>query len=131
MYAKNFSQHLGPVLNFNYLIKIRNWVAIPYVGYHTQLGIMGRRVQYFNQISTGGWTSFEEDSPLYRWENQIIVGSYLPIKENLRLKIYGGIGMAGLFNIDPRAFVLDYDPLNNKTREFGSQFGLGLSYQFK
>jgi hypothetical protein len=39
--------------------------------------------------------------------------------------------MAGLFNIDPRVFVLDYDPLNKKTREFGSQFGLGLSYQLK
>ena len=128
MYAKNFFQHFGPVLNINFLIPIKNWSAKPFLGYNTQLGVMMRRRVYLSNVGTGNWIPFEEKSPLFRWENQIIIGSYLTINDKTLLKLYGGLGVAGIFNIDPSNIILDSNPNNRRTREFGSQAGLGISY---
>ncbi len=124
MHAKNFVQHFGPVVNFNVFLPIKNWSARPFIGYYTQLGVMMRRVVTLEDIIPGTWVNFEEDSPLYRWENQIVLGSYFPISTSLELKLYGGLGLAGIFNIDP-----DKVLSTGSTSEFGAQFGIGASYK--
>ncbi len=123
MYAKNFVQHFGPVLGAAYIFEIKNWQAKPFVGYYAQLGVMMRRVVLPSELSSGTWVTFEEDSPLYRWENQIVGGLYTPLFGNVMLKLYSGLGLAGLYNIDPR---LPY----RKTTEFGFELGIGVSCRF-
>ncbi len=131
MYAKNVYQHFGPVFTVNFYIPVQRWSAQPFVGYYTQLGIMMRRVVLSRDFSRGTWTTFEEDSPLYRWENQLIVGSYFPITNFWALKLYGGIGVSGIYNISYLSSSLEGEKTKGKTYELGSQFGIGISYDFE
>ncbi len=124
MRPNNFRQNFGPVLSIDYLIPAENWFAKPFLGYHAQLGFMGRRYVGRNDISAGTWTSYEVESPLYNWQNHLVVGSYFPFTKSIDLKIYGGLGMGALFNIDPRL-----NPFKRTEQEYGYQLGISLSYR--
>ncbi len=123
MHAKNFLQHFGPVLGVQYVFDIDKWSAKPFLGYYTQLGAMTRQVKLIKDIPVGSWQTFEEDSPLVRWENQIVGGFYSPLFSKLELKLYSGLGVAGLFNIE--------SSLTKNTYEFGFEVGLGVSYRLR
>ena len=125
MHPFSWAQQFGPVFFFDYMIPAKHWIARPFIGYHTQLGVMGRRLQLtYDQISTGTWESFETESPLYHWENQLIAGAYFSLAESVEVKLYGGVGIAGIFNIDSR-----YSPFDRSTHQLGYQIGGGISHK--
>lgn len=129
MHPIKFIQHFGPTLSVVYNYEPKKFSASFFVGYKTEVGIMARKILFQNDIDTRTPTYYNLDSPLIRWDNQIILGSTLPVTNKIRFKIYGGVGVSGIFNIEEDITIFTFaDSENSKTQEFSASFGCGLSY---
>lgn len=124
MYPVNFTQHFGSALSLIYVLDHKNLIADFFIGYKTEIARMASRILFAQGIPTRDATFFNVDSPLVRWDNQLIAGAYLPFHKKVDFKIYGGLGVSGIFNTNGPTW-----NNKNRTHEFSASFGFGLSYK--
>jgi|GEM_PF-1685524 len=128
MYPIKKIQHFGPTFAVTYHYQPKDFYAAFFAGYKGEVGIMARRFVLVGDIFTRTSTYLHTKSPMVRWENQLILGATLPIIPKIKFRIYGGAGIAALFNIVEENVIFPEAP-NGKMTEFSASFGCGLSYQ--
>jgi len=128
MYPVKLIQHFGPILEISYNYQPKNFYASFFAGYKTEVGIMARRILKLDDIRTRTSTYYHTKSPMVRWDNQFIVGSSMPITPKIKLRVYGGVGVSGLFKVVEENQIFPEAP-NGRMHEFSASYGCGLSYQ--
>jgi len=127
MHPVKFIQRFGPVFTIIYLYQPQNFYAAFFGGYKSEVGIMARRLLRLDDVTTNTAFYLHKKSPMVRWENQLILGSVMPVTSKIKFRVYGGVGISGIFRVFEENTIF-LGALNGRTYEFSASFGGGLSY---
>jgi len=128
MHPIKFIQRFGPVFSVTYNYHPKKMFASFFAGYKAEVGIMARRMLRLADVATRTPTFYHRKSPMVRWENQLILGSSMPIARKINFRIYGGVGIAGIFRVFEENTIF-IGLINGRDYEFSASFGCGLSYK--
>jgi hypothetical protein len=129
-YAKTFTQHIGIIADYSFLLKPKNWRINPYIFYNVQYLHAGLREQEFlpNPVDPQYYKpTYNENDPLSILEQYVGLRLEMPLFKNTYFNFSFASGFIHFWNFDEN--LKAQEKANSKT-VFGSQLILGITQKF-